>query len=68
MKKARKSRVSSASVSLLYGIPTEEGTQAVYYVVTPYDKKGREIPSSVNCAYNSEYYSYDSILPTAQAL
>ena len=68
MKKARKSRVSSAAVSLLYGIPPEEGTQAVYYVVTPYDKKGREIPSSVNCAYNSEYYSYDSILPTAQAL
>jgi hypothetical protein len=68
MKKARKSRVSSASVSLLYGIPTEEGTQAVYYVVTPYDKKGREIPSSVNCAYNSEYYAYDDILPIAQAL
>ena len=68
MKKARKSRVSSATVSLLYGAPTEEGTQAVYYVVTPYDKKGREIPSSVNCAYNSEYYAYDDILPTAQAL
>lgn len=68
MKKARKSRVFSASVSLLYGVPTEDGTQAVYYVVTPYDKKGREIPSSVNCAYNSDYYAYESILPTAQAL
>jgi len=68
MKKARKCRVSSAAVSLLCGTATEEGTQAIYYVVTPYDKKGREIPSSVNCAYNSEYYSYDSILPTAQAL
>jgi hypothetical protein len=64
----RKSRVSFAAISLLYGISTEEGTQAIYYVVTPYDKKGREIPSSVNCAYNSEYYAYDNILPTAQAL
>jgi hypothetical protein len=68
MKKSRKSRVSSASVSLLYGIHTEEGGQAIYYVVTPYDKKGREIPTSVNCAYNSDYYAYDEILPTAQAL
>ena len=68
MKKARKSRVSSASISLFYGIPTDEGTQALYYVVTPYDKKGREIPSSVNCVYNSEYYAYDEILSTAQAL
>jgi hypothetical protein len=68
MGKTRKSRVSSASVSLLYGVQTEGGTQSVYYVVTPYDKKGREIPSSVNCVYNSDYYSYDEILPTAQAL
>jgi hypothetical protein len=68
MKKARKSRVASAFISLLHGIQTEDGTQAIYYMVTPYDKKGREIPSSVNCAYNSEYYSYESILPTAQAL
>jgi hypothetical protein len=68
MKKARKSRVASAFVTLLHGVVTEDGTQAIYYMVTPYDKKGREIPSSVNCAYNSEYYSYESILPTAQAL
>ena len=68
MKKPRKSRVATTAVSLLYGILTEEGGQAIYYVVTPYDKKGREIPSSVNCAYNSDYYSYDDILPTAQAL
>ena len=68
MKKPRKSRVATTTVSLLYGILTEEGSQAIYYVVTPYDKKGREIPSSVNCAYNSDYYAYDDILPTAQAL
>jgi hypothetical protein len=68
MKKARKSRVAAAFVTLLHGVVTEEGTQSVFYVVTPYDKKGREIPSSVNCAYNSEYYAYESILPTAQAL
>ena len=68
MKKARKSRVAAAFISLLHGIQTEDGTHSIYYVVTPYDKKGREIPSSVNCAYNSEYYSYESILPTAQAL
>jgi hypothetical protein len=68
MKKPRKSRVATTTVSLLYGILTEEGGQAIYYVVTPHDKKGREIPSSVNCAYNSDYYAYDDILPTAQAL
>jgi len=53
---------------MFYGIPTDEGTQALYYAVTPYDKKGREIPSSVNCVYNSEYYAYEDILSTAQAL
>jgi hypothetical protein len=68
MKKSRKSRVAAAFISVFHGIETEDGTHSVYYVVTPYDKKGREIPSSVNCAYNSEYYSYDDILPTAQAL
>ena len=68
MKKSRKSRVAAAFISVFHGVETEDGTHAVYYMVTPYDKKGREIPSSVNCAYNSEYYSYDDILPTAQAL
>lgn len=62
MKKVRKPRAVYASIQEL---STRFNT---YYLVTPYDKRGREIPSSVNCAYNSEYYNYDSALRMAQAL
>jgi hypothetical protein len=68
MKKVRKSRAFAAFVDTFSGIYTEDGIRAVYYTVVPYDKKGREIPSSVQCCYNSEYYSYDDILPMTQAL
>lgn len=68
MTNPRKSRVTSASVSLLNGIFTSDGTHATYYMVDSYDKKGRKIPSSVQCLFNSDYYSYDDILLTAQAL
>jgi hypothetical protein len=68
MKKTRKSRAFAAFVETFNGLVTDEGFQTVYYTVVPYDKKGRIIPSSVNCCYNAEYYSYDDILPMTQAL
>jgi hypothetical protein len=68
MKKARKSRAYAAFVETFNGLVTDEGFQTVYYTVVPYDKKGRVIPSSVNCCYNAEYYGYDDILPMTQAL
>jgi hypothetical protein len=46
----------------------DEGIRTVYYTVVPYDKKGREIPSSVNCCYNSDYFEHEDILMITQAL
>jgi hypothetical protein len=62
MKKSRKSRVASASVQTMVGLA------GVYYLVTPYDKKGREIPSSVQCAYNAEYFSPQQAFMVSKAL
>jgi hypothetical protein len=58
----KKSRVVYASLN------SYSGVQHVFYMVTPYDKKGREIPSSVNCAYNSEYYTPQQAMLMAGAL
>ena len=68
MKKSRKSRAVSALISTFYGVATEDGTYSTYYLVAPYDKKGREIPSSVTCCYNSEYYSEQDVASMVQAL
>jgi len=62
MKKSKKSRVSFASYNLY------SGTAGVYFLLVPYDKRGREIPSSVNCAYNSAYYGEDQILQMTRSL
>ncbi len=62
MKKSRKSRVSFASYDIYSGVA------GVYFLLIPYDKRGKEIPSSVNCAYNSEYYDENQILRMAKAL
>ena len=62
MKKTRKSRVASASLETMVSIV------GVYYLVTPYDKKGREIPSSVHCAYNTEYFSPQQAFTMSRAL
>jgi hypothetical protein len=51
MKKAKKSRVENVGVLLF------EGVNDTYYLTVPYDKKNRVIPSSVECAYNSRYFS-----------
>ena len=64
----RKSRTSYALLHTFWGKTNAEGNREVYYGVVAYDKKGREIPSSVNCCFNSDYYSTDQILPLAQAL
>ncbi len=62
MNKTRKSRVTSATIETMVGLT------GVYYLVTPYDKKGREIPSSVHCAYNSEYFSPQQTFTMSRAL
>jgi hypothetical protein len=51
MKKQKKSRVDTVGVMLFKGI------HDTYYLTIPYDKKNRVIPSSVECAYNSRYFS-----------
>ena len=68
MKKARKSRAYAAFANTFYGMSNNEGNRTVYYAVIPYDKKGREIPSSVNCCYNSDYFEHEDILMITQAL
>jgi hypothetical protein len=51
MKKVKKSRVENVGVLLF------KGAIDTYYLTVPYDKKNRVIPSSVECAYNSRYFS-----------
>lgn len=51
MKKKKKSRVNSVGFVVL------QGTRDNYYLTVPYDSKNRIIPSSVECAYNADYYS-----------
>jgi hypothetical protein len=62
MKKTRKSRVHSAALQ------TMAGMHQLFYLVIPYDKKQREIPSSVNCAYNAEYFTPQQALNMSQSL
>jgi len=62
MKKFRQSRAVYASLQNYNGVVHS------YFLVTPYDKKGREIPTSVNCAYNAEYYSADQAMLMAGSL
>jgi hypothetical protein len=62
MKKAKKSRVENVGVCLLQGI------HHTYYLTVPFDKKNRIIPSSVECAYNSEYFSLQQTVDMLRAL
>lgn len=63
MKKTRKkSRVTSVYLQQIQGV------KDVYFLVIPVDKKGRSIPSSVECAYNSAYYDESSAATMALAL
>lgn len=62
MKKHRKPRATHAALKLFRGV------QDTYVLVTPYDRKGREIPTSVSCAYNTDYYSPDEARAMVGAL
>ena len=62
MKKLKKSRVENVGV-LLY-----KGTLDTYYLTVPYDKKNRIIPSSVDCAFNSRYFSLQQTVNMLRAL
>jgi hypothetical protein len=62
MKKQRKQRATHAALKLLQGI------HDAYVLVTPYDKRGREIPTSVSCAYNLAFFSAEEARATVGAI
>jgi hypothetical protein len=62
MKKQKKSRVENVGVMVFQGIID------TYYLTVPYDKKNRVIPSSVECAYNSRYFSPQQTINMLRAL
>jgi hypothetical protein len=62
MKKVKKSRVENVGVRLF------KGAIDTYYLTVPYDKKNRVIPSSVECAYNSRYFSLQQTVDMLRAL
>ena len=62
MKKAKKSRVETVGVLLF------KGALDTYYITVPYDKKNRVIPSSVECAYNSQYFTPQQTINMLRAL
>lgn len=62
MRKAKKSRVDTVGINYLKGI------HDLYYLVVPFDKKNRVIPSSVECAYNSRYYDEQTAINMLRAL
>jgi len=60
--KRKKSRVENVGVILFHGM------HDTYYLTVPYDKKRRVIPSSVECAYNSRYFSVDQTVNMLRTL
>ncbi len=60
--KKKKSRVENVGVRIF------EGVLDTYYLTVPYDKKNRIIPSSVECAYNSRYFSLQQTVNMLKAL
>lgn len=62
MRKQKKSRVVNV------GVQTFQGVLDVYYLTIPFDKKHRIIPSSVECAYNSRYFSLEQAGAMVRAL
>jgi hypothetical protein len=62
MKKPKKSRVENVGVLLF------RGAIDTFYLTVPYDKKNRVIPSSVECAYNSRYFSLQQTVNMLRAL
>jgi hypothetical protein len=62
MKKAKKSRVETVGIVLFQGVID------TYYMTVPYDKKSRVIPSSVECAYNAQYFSPQATMNMLRSL
>jgi hypothetical protein len=62
MKKAKKSRVETVGIVLFQGVID------TYYMTVPYDKKSRVIPSSVECAYNAQYFSPQTTINMLRSL
>jgi hypothetical protein len=62
MKKQKKSRVENVGVVIF------QGAIDTYYLTGPYDKKRRVIPSSVECAYNSRYFSLQDTVNMLRSL
>lgn len=62
MKKPKKSRVNTVGVQLF------TGAIDTYYLTIPYDKKHRPIPSSVQCAFNSRYFSPEETVQMLRSL
>jgi hypothetical protein len=62
MKKQKKSRVENVGVMIFQGVVD------TYYLTIPYDKKNRVIPSSVECAYNSRYFTPQQTINMLRAL
>jgi hypothetical protein len=62
MKKLKKSRVDVVGVQAL------KGALDTYYITVPYDKKNRVIPSSVECAYNTRYFSHQETVNMLRSL
>lgn len=60
----RKSRVVYAFINVFRSRANSE----TYYGVVAYDKKQREIPSSVNCCFNGDYYPTEQIVTLTKAL
>ena len=60
--KRKKSRVETV------GVVFYQGVIDTYYMTVPYDKKNRVIPSSVECAYNSHYFSPQETVNMLRAL
>lgn len=60
--KKKKSRVENVGVVLFRGM------HDTYYLTVPYDKKNRVIPSSVECAYSSRYFSPQQTINMLRAL
>lgn len=62
-----KSKNKKPRVAFVDLIPFSSSS-ADYIWPIPFDKKDRFIPSSVDCAYNSEYYSHEEVAGMMRAL
>jgi hypothetical protein len=60
--KRKRSRVENVGVQLFQGVID------TYFLTVPYDKKNRVIPSSVECAYNADYFNVQAAVNMLKAL